>query len=55
MMCSKISGDSDEDFSDEERPGVDFDLPDEKIGAKKLRKLQDKAEKRANREVKEVI
>ena len=38
--------DEDEAFLDE------FDLPEGKIGAKKLRKLQEKAEKRRQREVK---
>jgi hypothetical protein len=51
FLCTCISDDSDEDISEEERPPIDLDLPDEKIGAKKLKKLQEKAEKRATREV----
>ncbi|XP_064630450.1 DDRGK domain-containing protein 1-like [Lineus longissimus] len=47
---TRAEDDSDEDLSEEERPGVELELPDEKIGAKKLKKLQDKAEKKAMRE-----
>ena len=54
VKCSEITQiggcvwSSDEDGAGAE---LDLDLPDEKIGAKKLKKLQDKAEKRAQREV----